>query len=91
MQKFDHTAGSSPDWAKASAAEAPTLENFGRLSEHVQNAWMRPEECISYLRNLLEDNREGARAGFPRPVAEEILLLIEILQETSGAGQTAGG
>jgi hypothetical protein len=79
------------DWAKASAAEAPTLENFGRLSEHVQNAWMRPEECISYLRNLLEDNREGARAGFPRAVAEEILLLIEILQETSGVGQTAGG
>ncbi|MDP1613874.1 MAG: hypothetical protein Q8M11_22660 [Sulfuritalea sp.] len=78
------------DWAKASAAEAPTLENFARLSEHVQNAWMRPEECITYLRNLLEDNREGARAGFPRPVAEEILLLIEILQETSGVAQTAG-
>lgn len=78
------------DWAKGSQTEAPTLESFPRLSEHVQNAWMRPEECIGYLRNLLEDNREGARAGFPRPVAEEILLLIEILQETSGVAQTAG-
>lgn len=78
------------DWARGNEAETPTLESFARLSEHIQNAWTRPQECISYLRNLLEDNRDGERAGFPRPVAEEILLLIEILQETSGAGQAAG-
>jgi hypothetical protein len=78
------------DWAKTSEEDAPTLENYSRLSEHVQQTWMQPEVCVAYLRNLLEDNREGARAGFPRPVAEEILLLIDVLKETSGAGQTAG-
>lgn len=78
------------DWAKANTAEAPTLEGFARLADHVQQVWTKPEECIAYLQNLLEDNREGARAGFPQPVAEEILLLIDILKETSGANQAAG-
>lgn len=77
------------DWMRESTADAPTLEGFSRLSQHIQEIWSRPTECISYLQNLLEDNREGARAGFPWPVAEEILLLIDILKETSGAAQTA--
>jgi hypothetical protein len=68
------------NWAKASAGEAPTLEHFSRVSEHIQQAWSRPAECIDYLRNLLEDTREGSRAGFPQAVAEEILLLIDILK-----------
>lgn len=75
------------DWLRESAAEAPTLEGFSRLSQHIQDTWSRPAECISYLQNLLEDNREGTRAGFPWPVAEEILLLIDILKETSGTVQ----
>lgn len=78
------------DWVKANEEDVPTLENYSRLSEHVQQTWTQPEACIAYLRNLLEDNREGARAGFPRPVAEEILLLADILKETSGVSQTAG-
>ncbi len=76
------------DWIRESTAEAPTLEGFSRLSQHIQDTWSRPTECIVYLENLLEDNREGSRAGFPWPVAEEILLLIDILKETSGAAQT---
>lgn len=78
------------EWAIASAADAPTLEQFSRIAEYVQNVWPRPAECIAYLRNLLEDNREGSRAGFPRPVAEEMLLLIDILKETSGTDQAVG-
>lgn len=69
------------EWGTPVASEAPTLENFARVSEHVQKIWKQPEECITYLRRLLEDNREGARAGFPQSVAEEILLLVEILKE----------
>lgn len=76
------------DWTRASTGEDPSLENFSRVSEHVQQIWSRPEECRTYLRHLLEDNREGSRAGFPRPVAEEILLLIEILKPAS-TGQAA--
>lgn len=72
------------DWAKAHPGEAPTLENFSRISAQVQETWSRPEECSAYLRHLLEDNRDGARAGFPRAVAEEILMLIEVLKTSSG-------
>ena len=69
------------EWGKPAADEAPMLENFSRVSEHVQKIWSQPEECISYLRHLLEDNREGVRAGFPQSVAEEILFLVEILKD----------
>lgn len=75
------------DSTTSGTGEAPTLENFSRVAEHVQQTWRQPEECISYLQHLLEDNREGARAGFPLSVAEEILWLIEILKNTSGANQ----
>lgn len=68
------------EWGTPAASEAPTLENFSRVAEHVQKIWSQPEECMTYLRHLLEDNREGARAGFPQSVAEEILLLVEILK-----------
>lgn len=77
------------DWSAAGGSEAPTLERFSRVAEHVQSIWAQPEECIGYLRRLLEDNRDGARAGFPQSVAEEILLLVEILKQTSGADQDA--
>ena len=77
------------DWTKAGTGEAPTLENFLRVAEQVQQLWLKPDECIAYLRHLLEDNREGARAGFPQPVAEEILLLIEILKMTVADSQAA--
>lgn len=60
------------------------------MAQQVQQLWPQPEECIAYLRHLLEDNRDGARAGFPQSVAEEFLLLIEILKANSGARQPAG-
>lgn len=69
------------EWGKPAAGEMPMLEKFSRVSEHVQKIWSQPDECISYLRHLLEDNREGARAGFPQSVAEEILFLVEILKD----------
>lgn len=78
------------DWAKAGTGEIPTLENFSRVSEHVQKIWSQSEQCIDYLRHLLEDNRDGARAGFPQSVAEEILLLVDVLKLRSGIDQTAG-
>jgi len=73
------------DWGKPAEGEAPRLENFSRVSEHVQKIWSQPKECITYLRRLLEDNREGARAGFPQSVAEEILFLVEVLKENTAA------
>lgn len=75
---------------KSHTGEMPTLENFPRVAEHVQEIWPRQGESIDYLGRLLEDNRDGERAGFPQAVAEEILLLIGILKDTSDDGQTAG-
>jgi len=75
------------DWTRSRDGDAPTLENFPRIATHVQNVWSQPVECATYLRHLLEDNREGSRAGFPQPVAEEILLLIEILNAESDSAQ----
>lgn len=75
------------DWAATDVGESPTLEKFSRVSEHVQALWSRPAECIDYLGHLIEDNREGARAGFPQAVAEEILLLIDILGDSPDAAQ----
>lgn len=70
------------EWGAPAENKAPGLENFSRVSEHVQKIWSQPKECIGYLQHLLEDNREGARAGFPQSVAEEILFLIEILRQS---------
>ncbi|MBK9020523.1 MAG: hypothetical protein IPL72_11155 [Sulfuritalea sp.] len=77
------------DWGASGRGEISTLENFSRVAEHIQSIWNKPEECIPYLRHLLEDNRDGARAGFPQSVAEEMLLLVEILKGDQGANQAA--
>ena len=89
QQEFTETADKlrkhfniqAEEWGKPAAVGAPMLENFSRVSEHVQKIWSQPAECISYLRHLLEDNRDGARAGFPQSVAEEILFLVELLKD----------
>jgi hypothetical protein len=72
------------DWLKGNGEGTQTLENFSRVSTHVQELWQKSDECIAYLTHLLEDNRDGMRAGFPQSVAEEMLLLIAVQKD----GQT---
>jgi pilus assembly protein FimV len=72
------------NWAQLHAGEVTTLENYERVWRHIESVWRQPAEALNYLKHLLEDNRGGTRAGFPQPVAEEILLLIAILKETWG-------
>ncbi len=74
------TAGADP-------GEAPTLESFPRIADQIQKLWSQPEECQTYLRQLLEDNRDGLRIGFPQTVAEEFLLLGEILKINADSRQ----
>jgi hypothetical protein len=71
-------------WVQSADSETATLEHYSRIATHIVGIWRRPPEALSYLKHLLEDNRGGTRAGFPQPVAEEILLLIAILKETWG-------
>ncbi len=59
------------------AAKAHTLEDIPRLRDEIVALWGKPE-CLGYLENLLRDNRQGKRKGFPLAVAEEILFLIDL-------------
>lgn len=67
-------------WARLSAGETTQLEAFPRVAEQVVRTWGQPPQALAYLTHLLEDNRGGTRAGFPQPVAEDILLLIALLK-----------
>ncbi|MBK6637685.1 MAG: hypothetical protein IPH08_06615 [Rhodocyclaceae bacterium] len=69
------------DWLDVGGKPA-TLENYERVMQQIISLWPQPGACIDYLRQLLEDNRDGMRNGFPQPVAEEIILLVAILKAT---------
>jgi hypothetical protein len=72
------------DWTSGSHSATPTLEDYPRVATQLTELWPQPADCIDYLLELLSDNRGGTRAGFPQPVAEEILLLMQVLKLTSG-------
>ena len=59
---------------------AQSLTGYRHLSEQLQRVWRTPE-CEAFLTDLLSDNRDGTRAGFPQEVAEEIILLQQILRD----------
>lgn len=61
------------------SSDDPSLEDFPHISTRLQELWPR-RSCAEYLNRLIEDNRDGARIGFPPPVVEEILLLMELLR-----------
>jgi hypothetical protein len=65
------------DWNAEKGSAERSIEDYGHLCTRIQELWSRPG-CTDYLARLLEDNRGGARLGFPLAVAEEILFLIEI-------------
>jgi hypothetical protein len=55
-----------------------SLADYQHLSKELTAVWGKPE-CGAFLLNLIADTREGTRAGFPRAVVEEILLLRAML------------
>jgi hypothetical protein len=60
-----------------------SLEDLPHISEALQKTW-RTAACQRYLQQLLRDNRNGTRAGFPFSVIDEILTLAAILEEDLG-------
>lgn len=60
-----------------------SLEGFPHLAERLVSSW-GTRECLTFLEDLLHDNREGAREGFSLPVIQEIVLLIGILERRLG-------
>jgi hypothetical protein len=63
------------EWAANSGKNRASLEDYPHIRSQIIRLWRRPE-AAQLLQALLLDNREGTRAGFPQPVAEEILLLL---------------
>jgi len=64
-----------------------SLEDMTRIMQQVTALW-RDGDVVAYLQQLLRDNREGKRAGFPLQVVSDMLFLIdlkEIVNKTSGS------
>ena len=68
-----------PDTWEEEGKDTRSLVSFRHLTKELIALWPTPE-CGDFLQNLLHDNRDGVREGFPRLVAEEITLLQGVLQ-----------
>lgn len=67
------------------ALRAPeSLENMPHIAKKLSDTWGK-RECQAYLHELLRDNRQGTRQGFPLAIIDEILLLLAILESHLGA------
>lgn len=73
------------NWQSYDALRASkmSLEDLPHICETLQKTW-RTTACQRYLQQLLRDNRNGTRAGFPFSVIDEILTLTAILEEDLG-------
>lgn len=68
---------------KTLRATRTSLEDLPHIVETLQKTW-RTTACQRYLQQLLRDNRDGTRVGFPFVVIDEILTLSAILEEELG-------
>ncbi len=68
---------------QALRAASTSLEDLPHIAETLQRSW-RTTACQRYLQQLLRDNRDGTRVGFPFTVIDEILTLSAILEEELG-------
>lgn len=64
--------------ASPPTVKAASIEQLGHICSRLVEVWGTPE-CHAYLHQLLRDNRGGERNGFPLPMVEEILFLIDML------------
>lgn len=61
-----------------------SVEQMGHICQRLQELWGTQEAQI-YIHQILRDNRNGTRQGFPLTVVEELLLLLAILDDELGA------
>lgn len=67
------------------ALRAPeSLEHMPHVQAQLCRLW-GTRECQAWLHQLLRDNRQGTRQGFPLAIVDEILLLLAILEASLGA------
>ena len=79
---FNVTAVNWDNYQTLRAART-SLEDLPHIAETLQKSW-RTTACQRYLQQLLRDNRDGTRVGFPFTVIDEILTLSAILEEDLG-------
>lgn len=72
----------SEDW-HATPGDRQSLEDYPHIAHRLTELWGKAD-CLVYMRNLLDDNRGGARSGFPQSVAEELLLLTALMRDVFG-------
>ncbi len=81
LAKRLHTAFNvmTPQWEETRAAMvvATSIEEFPHIVSQLTEAWTSGK-AGEYLASLLEDNREGERAGFSLEVLQEIMLLQSV-------------
>lgn len=63
----------------AGPASRTSIEDLQHLIEPIVAHW-RTRPCLEYLRHLLLDNREGTRGGFSLGVADDISVLVAVLE-----------
>lgn len=61
-------------------ADSNSLESFERISKELQKLW-GTEQALMFLDELIYNTRLEPRAGFDKPVFEELVLLREIAEE----------
>ncbi|WP_374486619.1 FimV family protein [Zoogloea sp.] len=68
---------------KATRSAPDSVEQMGHVTQQLQELWGTQEAQV-YIHQLLRDNRNGTRQGFPLSVVEELLLLLAVLDDTLG-------
>ncbi|WP_374245949.1 FimV family protein [Zoogloea sp.] len=68
---------------KDARATPDTVEQMAHICQRLQDLWGTQEAQI-YIHQILRDNRNGTRQGFPLSVVEELLLLLAILDDELG-------
>lgn len=71
--------GADTALASPMLAKKASIEQLEHICRKLTEVWDTPD-CHAYLHQLLRDNRGGQRNGFPLPVVEEILFLVDLLE-----------
>ncbi|KAB2966908.1 hypothetical protein [Zoogloea sp.] len=68
---------------KVALSTPESIEQMPHLVARLQELWGTQEAQI-YIHQILRDNRNGTRQGFPLAVVEELLLMLAVLDDQLG-------
>jgi pilus assembly protein FimV len=68
---------------KAVRSTPDSIEQISHVMQRLQEQW-GTQEAQAYIHQILRDNRNGTRQGFPLNAVEELLLLLAILDDQLG-------